>query len=72
MLLQAVARVLPQEEYAVVTLVMALVMSAAGIKATVPDSGCCGLAGNFGFERGHYEVSRAAGERVLLPAVRES
>jgi FAD/FMN-containing dehydrogenase/Fe-S oxidoreductase len=45
-------------------------MKAAGISATVPDSGCCGLAGNFGFERGHYEVSRAAGERVLLPAVR--
>ena len=45
-------------------------MRAAGITATVPDSGCCGLAGNFGFERGHYEVSRAAGERVLLPAVR--
>lgn len=48
------------------------VMAAAGIKATVPDSGCCGLAGNFGFERGHYEVSRAAGERVLLPAVRDA
>ncbi len=32
------------------------------------DSGCCGLAGNFGFEAGHYEVSQAAGERVLLPA----
>jgi FAD/FMN-containing dehydrogenase/Fe-S oxidoreductase len=46
------------------------VMTAAGINATVPDSGCCGLAGNFGFERGHYEVSKAAGERVLLPAVR--
>jgi Fe-S oxidoreductase len=45
-------------------------MRAAGITATVPDSGCCGLAGSFGFERGHYEVSRAAGERVLLPAVR--
>jgi Fe-S oxidoreductase len=45
-------------------------MEAAGIRATVPDSGCCGLAGNFGFERGHYDVSRAAGERVLLPAVR--
>jgi Fe-S oxidoreductase len=45
-------------------------MKAAGISATVPDSGCCGLAGNFGFERGHYEVSKAAGERVLLPAVR--
>ena len=45
-------------------------MKAAGISASVPDSGCCGLAGNFGFERGHYDVSRAAGERVLLPAVR--
>ncbi|MDX6550039.1 MAG: hypothetical protein QOJ31_723, partial [Gaiellales bacterium] len=47
-------------------------MAAAGIEATIPDSGCCGLAGNFGFERGHYEVSKAAGERVLLPAVREA
>ena len=45
-------------------------MRAAGIAAEVPDTGCCGLAGNFGFERGHYEVSMAAGERVLLPAVR--
>jgi Fe-S oxidoreductase len=45
-------------------------MRAAGIDAVVPDSGCCGLAGNFGFEKGHYEVSQAAGERVLLPAVR--
>ena len=45
-------------------------MKAAGISVNVPDSGCCGLAGNFGFERGHYEVSKAAGERVLLPAVR--
>ncbi len=45
-------------------------MAKAGIRAEIPDSGCCGLAGNFGFERGHYEVSRAVGERVLLPAVR--
>ncbi len=45
-------------------------MKRAGIGATVPDSGCCGLAGNFGFEEAHYEVSMAAGERVLLPAVR--
>jgi FAD/FMN-containing dehydrogenase/Fe-S oxidoreductase len=45
-------------------------MRTAGIDATIPDSGCCGLAGNFGFEKGHYEVSQAAGERVLLPAVR--
>ena len=47
-------------------------MADAGIRANIPDSGCCGLAGNFGFERGHYEVSQAVGERVLLPAVREA
>ncbi len=46
------------------------VMAALGIDAQVLDSGCCGLAGNFGFEKGHYEVSMAAAERVLLPAVR--
>jgi FAD/FMN-containing dehydrogenase/Fe-S oxidoreductase len=35
------------------------------------DSGCCGMAGYFGYEKGdHYAVSVAAGERVLLPAVR--
>nr|WP_243870179.1 FAD-binding and (Fe-S)-binding domain-containing protein [Streptomyces liangshanensis] len=34
------------------------------------SGGCCGLAGNFGFERGHYEVSRACAEDQLLPAVR--
>jgi Fe-S oxidoreductase len=32
--------------------------------------GCCGLAGNFGVERGHYEVSVAVAEQALLPAVR--
>ena len=32
--------------------------------------GCCGLAGNFGVERGHYEVSQAIAEHALLPAVR--
>ncbi|MEV5981940.1 FAD-binding and (Fe-S)-binding domain-containing protein [Streptomyces sp. NPDC052114] len=34
--------------------------------------GCCGLAGNFGFERGHYEVSAACAEEQLLPAVRQA
>jgi Fe-S oxidoreductase len=47
-------------------------MKAAGISADRLGSGCCGLAGNFGFEKGHYEVSRAAGERVLLPRVRNA
>ncbi|HEV2521750.1 MAG TPA: FAD-linked oxidase C-terminal domain-containing protein [Candidatus Acidoferrales bacterium] len=36
------------------------------------DSGCCGMAGPFGFEKGKYEVSQAVGERVLLPAVRKT
>jgi hypothetical protein len=36
------------------------------------NSGCCGMAGSFGFESGHFDVSRAIGERVLLPAVREA
>ncbi|MEU8787013.1 FAD-binding and (Fe-S)-binding domain-containing protein [Streptomyces sp. NPDC048637] len=36
------------------------------------SGGCCGLAGNFGFERGHYDVSVACAEDQLLPAVRES
>ena len=34
------------------------------------DSGCCGMAGAFGFDRENYEVSMRIGERVLLPAVR--
>jgi Fe-S oxidoreductase len=33
-------------------------------------SGCCGMAGSFGYEKEHYDVSQAVGEEVLLPAVR--
>ncbi|WP_283135004.1 FAD-binding and (Fe-S)-binding domain-containing protein [Rhizohabitans arisaemae] len=47
-------------------------LSALGVDNRVLDSGCCGLAGNFGFEKGHYQVSRAVGEQVLLPAVRQA
>lgn len=43
-----------------------------GLDFTVLDSGCCGMAGSFGFERGHYGISVAIGERVLLPAVRNA
>ena len=34
--------------------------------------GCCGLAGNFGAERGHYDVSVAVAENALLPALRDA
>ncbi|WP_427165691.1 FAD-binding and (Fe-S)-binding domain-containing protein [Streptomyces sp. C1-1] len=43
----------------------------AGVDVERLESGCCGLAGNFGFERGHLEVSEACAERVLLPRLRE-
>jgi len=43
-----------------------------GAELQALDSGCCGMAGAFGFEREKYEISRAIGERVLLPAVREA
>jgi len=44
----------------------------AGVECDVPDSGCCGMAGSFGYEADHYETGLACGERVLLPTVREA
>lgn len=48
------------------------VMTKAGIDATFLESGCCGLAGNFGFEPGHKEVSVACAEQAMLPAIRRA
>ncbi|MFS4094809.1 FAD-linked oxidase C-terminal domain-containing protein, partial [Streptomyces sp. AF1A] len=45
--------------------------AAAGLAGEL-SGGCCGLAGNFGFEKGHFEVSRACAEEQLLPSVREA
>ena len=47
-------------------------LEAMGLDVERLNSGCCGVAGNFGFEPGHPAVSKAAGERVLFPAVREA
>jgi Fe-S oxidoreductase len=41
-----------------------------GVRAQAPETGCCGMAGSFGFEKDKYDVSQKIGERVLLPAVR--
>jgi len=41
-----------------------------GIRASVPESGCCGMAGAFGFNPQHYDVSVKIGEAALMPAVR--
>ncbi|HET8599885.1 MAG TPA: FAD-binding and (Fe-S)-binding domain-containing protein [Segeticoccus sp.] len=44
-----------------------------GLDLEVPDSGCCGMAGSFGYEAGErYDVSIACGERVILPKVRDA
>jgi FAD/FMN-containing dehydrogenase/Fe-S oxidoreductase len=47
-------------------------LRACGVDVDVLDTGCCGLAGNFGFERGHYDVSVACAENGLWPAVRDA
>jgi hypothetical protein len=43
-----------------------------GVDVEQLESGCCGLAGNFGFTAGHGEVSEACAEHVLLPRLREA
>jgi FAD/FMN-containing dehydrogenase/Fe-S oxidoreductase len=43
-----------------------------GAGVTLLDSGCCGMAGPFGFEREKFEVSQKLAERVLLPAIRQA
>jgi FAD/FMN-containing dehydrogenase/Fe-S oxidoreductase len=46
------------------------VLRRLGVDADVVGAGCCGLAGNFGFEPGHWEVSQGCAERELYPKVR--
>src|SRR5207237_10632995 len=49
------------------------VLKDAGLDFDLLDSGCCGMAGAFGFEKGeHYDVSVKCGQRVLIPRVREA
>jgi FAD/FMN-containing dehydrogenase/Fe-S oxidoreductase len=56
---------------------MGLLPPAKALLAMIPgatvvdlDAGCCGMAGSFGYSHEHFEISRAIGERKLLPAVR--
>lgn len=41
-------------------------------KVSIIPSGCCGMAGSFGYEKEHYEVSMKIGEQTLFPAVRQA
>ena len=45
-------------------------LKAAGYEVTEVDSGCCGMAGSFGFEKEHYDLSLKIGNRRLAPAVK--
>jgi len=47
-------------------------LKAMAIEPELLDSGCCGLAGTFGYEAEHYDISMQIGERVLLPRVRSA
>jgi Fe-S oxidoreductase len=51
---------------------VSLLRRVAGLEFEVLDSGCCGMAGAFGYEREHHELAMAVGERVLLPRVRSA
>lgn len=48
------------------------VLRRIGLDLEHPDSGCCGMAGAFGFQKEHYDVAMRVGERMILPAVREA
>jgi Fe-S oxidoreductase len=41
-------------------------------KVTIIPSGCCGMAGSFGYEKEHFEVSMQIGEQTLFPAIRKA
>ncbi|MGA9721884.1 MAG: FAD-linked oxidase C-terminal domain-containing protein, partial [Candidatus Binatus sp.] len=49
-----------------------LLSRAAGAQLEVLDAGCCGMAGAFGYDREHFEVSKAIGARVLIPAIEKA
>jgi hypothetical protein len=48
------------------------IMKKIGLDFEMSDPGCCGMAGSFGFETEHYDVSMKVGEQRLLPAVRKA
>jgi len=59
-----------QKSMGLVPPAISLLSKIPGASVTELDSGCCGMAGSWGYARDHFEVSRAIGERVLFPAVR--
>ena len=61
-----------QKSFGIVPAVQKVLGIPANYYVEVIPSGCCGMAGSFGYEKEHYEVSMKVGELVLLPAVRNA
>jgi Fe-S oxidoreductase len=59
-----------QKAFGAMPAVMRALSGIPGLDATVVESSCCGMAGTFGYEREHYDISMRMAERDLLPAVR--
>ena len=51
---------------------LGLLAKSSGLAVTAPDAGCCGMAGAFGYGESRFAVSRAIGERVLIPTINQS
>lgn len=60
-----------QKALSSVSYIMEVLSLPANYIATAINSGCCGMAGSFGYDKDHYEVSMQIGELVLFPAVRK-
>ena len=61
-----------QKALSSMTPTMKILKAAEGFKVQMIPSGCCGMAGSFGYEKEHFEVSMKIGEMVLFPKVREA
>jgi Fe-S oxidoreductase len=60
-----------QKAFAAVTPVMQVLRLIPGVEPELIESSCCGMAGSFGYETGHYDVSMQMAELSLLPAIRK-
>lgn len=61
-----------QKAFDAVSPVQKVLALVPGLKVELVESSCCGMAGSFGYDASHYEVSMAMGELSLLPAVRKA
>ena len=61
-----------QKAYAVMPAVERVLQLVPGLQVSTVESSCCGMAGSFGYEAGHYEISMKMAEAALLPAMRKA